>query len=169
MTLFMMSMVVSSSRGAVLFSETFDGAVAGSTKGGRFVETFGPGNFGWQGTADQSKVKRTDFIQYVVSDGVNYSSEKGTLEFWLKNDRPGGLEFGDKKVNYNTVFQWIRDDSTLVLYVLWRSDRHACPLRIVAKRQGREPECSGPLGEQIWAFQQSPWILQPSRPEGSPG
>jgi len=123
LALLVVALAVSSAQGAVLFSETFDGAVAGSTKGGRFVETFGPGNFGWQGNADQSKVKTTDYIQYSVADGVQYLSERGTLEFWLKNDRPGGLEFGDKKVNFNTVFQWVTDDSTLVLYVLWRSDK----------------------------------------------
>jgi hypothetical protein len=118
-----MAMTAPQTLATVLISETFDGSVSGNVKGGRYVPTFGPGDKGWQGNVDQSKSTATDFIEIPVSDGVHFRSDTGTLEFWLKNDRPGGSIYQEPDITYNTVLQFTGDDFILPLYFLPKSDR----------------------------------------------
>ncbi len=114
---------VTPANSAVMLSEKFDGNVSGTVQGGRFVPSFGPGESGWQGTVDQTTSNRADYIAIPISDGVQFSSEKGTLEFWLKNDRIGGFIYKKPDITYNTVLQFTGDDFNLPLYFLPTSDR----------------------------------------------
>jgi hypothetical protein len=71
---------------------------------------------------DQSKSLQTHFIRYPINEGIHYLSDEGTVEFWLKNDRPGGLSQGSPGIHFNTVLEWGGDDFILPFYILWQSD-----------------------------------------------
>jgi biotin carboxyl carrier protein len=105
---------------AVLFSESFDGNTAGELKGGIFAPVTGT-KMGWQ--AELFAGGARGYIKFPVRQGVHYSTQAGTLEFWLKNDRKGGKPYQGEDIYYNTVLEWIGPDFFLPVYFLPKSDR----------------------------------------------